>query len=86
MRYVAKRKSDIKIGSRAYEEFCRIFEPEKHGRMKKAIKLMGCDHKTPYAWRDGTAPDAIYLQRLCELGADVTWILTGIKKECNHGQ
>ena len=74
---MSKRKSDIAIGQRAYEEVTRIFP----GMMPKAIaKTFGCDRRTIYEWRDGTTPDGIYLQRLCFLGADIDWILTGRRK------
>lgn len=75
------KKAPIEIGQRAYEEFCRIFEPEKNGNKKHALQTIGCDRKTPYEWRDGSAPDAIYLSRLCELGADVVYILTGRRRK-----
>lgn len=75
------KKAPIEIGKRTYEEFYRIFEPDKHGNMKRAVRVIGCNRKTPYEWRDGSAPDAIYLSRLCELGADVLYILTGRKEK-----
>lgn len=75
------KKAPIEIGRRAYEEFYRIFEPDKHGNMKRAVKIIGCNRKTPYEWRDGRTPDAIYLSRLYELGADVAYILTGRRKQ-----
>lgn len=71
------KKAPIEIGQRTHEEFCHIFEPDKRGNMKRAVQLIGCNRKTPYEWRDGRTPDAIYLSRLCELGADVVYILTG---------
>lgn len=74
------KKAPIEVGYRTYEEFCRIFEPDKHGNMKRSVQIMGCDRKTPYEWKCGSAPDAIYLARLCELGADVVYILTGRRR------
>lgn len=75
------KKAPIEIGYRTYEEFYRIFEPDKRGNMNRAIQIMGCDRKTPYEWKEGRAPDAIYLSRLCELGADVVYILTGRRRQ-----
>lgn len=75
------RKAQIEIGYRAYEEFCRIFEPDKRNNKKRAVQIIGFDRKTPYEWRDGRAPDAIFLARLCELGADVVYILTGRRRK-----
>lgn len=75
------KKAPLEVGYRTYEEFCRTFEPDKHGNMKRAIQVIGCRRNTPYAWKYGCAPDAIYLARLCELGADVRYILTGYRTE-----
>ena len=74
------KKAPLEVGYRTYEEFFRIFELDKHGNMKRAVRVIGCNRKTPYVWRDGSAPDAIYLARLCELGADVVYILTGRRR------
>lgn len=69
-----KRKSDIRIGQRAYSEVCRLF-PDK--KMRYITRLIGCSEKAVYSWRDGFAPSALFLARLLQLGADVEWILTG---------
>ena len=74
---MSRRKGDTGIGKRAYAEIKRIFP----GMMPKAIaKAVGCDRRSIYAWRDGETPNGIFLQRLCFLGADIDWILTGRRK------
>jgi hypothetical protein len=75
------KKAPIEIGCRAYEEFCRISNLDRYGNMKRAVRVIGCDRKTPYQWRDGVAPNTLYLAKLCELGADVRYILTGRRTE-----
>lgn len=69
-----KRKSDIRIGQRAYAEVCRLFPDEK---LTAVARQIGCDKHAIYSWRDGFAPSAMFLARLLQLGADVDWILTG---------
>lgn len=72
-----KRKADLEIGYRAYEELGRIFEFGKKGHTKQAIELLGCNRKTVYGWGSGLAPDAIHLAQLHRVGADIIYILTG---------
>lgn len=75
---MAKMKSDITIGYRAMSEVRRLF-----GSMTQAAKVIGCKKRLIYDWGSGTAPSAIYLVRLHEIGADVLWILTGKEnKKC----
>lgn len=69
---MARRKADVGIGYRAAEEAYRIAHTAQY-----AAVLIGCSHKLVYAWSEGNAPTAIYLQRLCDMGADVLYILTG---------
>lgn len=69
-----KRKSDIRIGQRAYSEVCRLFPDKKWAYI---TRLIGCSDKIIYSWRDGSTPSAMFLARLLELGADIEWILTG---------
>lgn len=69
-----KKRTDIRIGQRAAQEAIRIC-----GDFARAGKMIGSERKTVYHWEQGVAPSAIYLARLHELGADVTWILTGRK-------
>ncbi len=69
-----KRKSDIRIGQRAFSEVCRLFPDKKWAEI---ARLVGCNKKSISAWRDGFAPSAMFLARLLELGADIGWILTG---------
>lgn len=68
-----KHKADIHIGYRAAEEAYRI----SNHSATYAATLIGCSHKLVYAWAEGCAPTAIFLQRLMKLGADVPYILSG---------
>lgn len=76
-----RRKARIEIGERAFEEVDKIFNTSKYGRMIMAAKTIGCGKKAIYEWKNGKAPDAIHLQRLHELGADVIYILIGRRSE-----
>ena len=69
-----KRKSDIRIGQRAYQEICRLFPDEKWIAVSRKI---GCNKHAIDSWRNGIAPSAMFLARLLQLGADIEWILTG---------
>lgn len=71
-----QKKADIDIGHRAYEETMRLF-PKK----KQAMLAIGCSKHVLPGWECGSAPTIIYLARLCELGADVEWILTGRRRK-----
>lgn len=75
-----KKKADVAFGYRAYEELDRIYELGKYGRAKSEIKTLGCNRKTIYEWKAGTAPDAMYLARLHQMGADIIYILTGARR------
>lgn len=69
-------KPQIEIGHRAFEEVSRLFES-----MKEARQMIGTNsHKLIYDWMEGVAPSAKHLQRLHYLGADVIYILTGVRK------
>jgi hypothetical protein len=69
-------KPQIEIGHRAFEEVSRLFES-----MKDAKAMLGMtSHQLIYDWMEGVAPSAKYLQRLHYLGADVIYILTGVRK------
>ena len=74
-----RRKARIEIGNRAFEEVDKIFNVSKYGGMIMAAKTIGCNKKSIYGWENGKAPDAIYLQRLHEIGADVIYVLTGVR-------
>jgi len=74
-----KKKTDPMIGVRAAQEFQRLFPVKKDGDL-----ALGCGKHTVYEWTDGTAPSAVYLQRLMELGADIDYILTGVKRSSFH--
>lgn len=68
-------KAQIEIGQRAFEEILRIFE-----KIKDAERFLGIKgHGLIYDWMNGVAPSAKYLQRLHYCGADVIYILTGVR-------
>ena len=69
--------ADFQIGKRAYQEAMRICESAAI-----ANNMIGCNSKGHvYKWNEGVAPSAKYLQRLYYMGADVIYILTGIRKD-----
>ena len=73
---MAKRKPQIEIGKRAFEEVYRVF-----GAKSKAEKAIGISsRRLIYDWSQGVAPSAMYLQRLHYCGADVIYILTGMRQ------
>jgi hypothetical protein len=76
-----KRKADIDVGRRAYKECDRIFGVSEYGGIIKAIKALGCNKKAIYGWKDGLTPETFYLIRLHYLGADVMYILTGVRNK-----
>ena len=68
-------KAQIEIGYRTFEEVLRVF-----GKIKDAELLLGTkSHGLVYEWMNGVAPSAKYLQRLHYCGADVIYILTGVR-------
>ena len=70
-------KPQIEIGKRAYEEVHRIF-----GKNVDARSVLGMKSKQLlYDWSQGCAPSAKYLQRLHYCGADVIYILTGMRRK-----
>lgn len=69
-------KAQIEIGKRAFEEVTRIFPKYKDARIALGMK----SHQLIYDWMDGIAPSAKYLQRLYYVGADVIYILTGVRE------
>ena len=74
-----KRKADIEVGKRAFEELDRIFNLSKYGGIIKATNSIGCDRKIVYGWESGATPETFYLIRLHYLGADVIYIMTGVR-------
>ena len=69
-------RAQIEIGQRAYEEVIRVF-----GKNVDAKASLGMtSNQLLYDWMDGCAPSAKYLQRLHFCGADVIYILTGVRK------
>jgi hypothetical protein len=77
---MSRRKARLEIGQRAFEEVDKIFNVRKYGGTIMATKTIGCHKNAIYEWGNGKSPDAIHLQRLHELGADVIYILTGVRK------
>ena len=71
-----KGKPQIEIGQRAFEEILRIFEKLEDAR--NFLGISSC--QLIYDWMNGCAPSAKYLQRLHYCGADVIYILTGVRK------
>ena len=69
---MAKRKGDILIGQRAWEEVIRLFPT-----MTSAAKAFGCDRKEFNEWYHGRTPGGMNLARLHYLGGDVIYVLTG---------
>jgi hypothetical protein len=69
-------RADIEIGKRASEEVLRLFPS-----VMEARRRLGMNSKQLlYDWGRGSAPSAKYLQRLHYCGADVVYILTGVRK------
>ena len=69
-------RAQIEIGKRAFEEVSRITP-----KLKDAKILLGMrSNQLLYDWMEGCAPSAKYLQRLHYCGADVIYILTGVRK------
>lgn len=73
-------KAGAAVGQRAFYETLRI-AAERDITLRRAMDLMGLDHKTVYFWRTGQAPGAAALQKLAVYGADIYYILLGRKKE-----
>lgn len=75
-----KSKPQIEIGQRAFEEVTRMF-----ASLRVAKKMLGISsQQLLYDWMFGGAPSAKYLQRLHYMGADVIYILTGIRSAKNE--
>ena len=72
-----KHKAGIAVGERAYTAVREMF-PGKS--LAEIARIVGCKRQTIHWWKTGCAPESIYLQRLCFLGADIDWILTGRRK------
>ncbi len=75
---MARKKGNVEIGYRTYEEICRIFE-----NAHKAAKKMGVRKNVVYDWGAGCVPGGHYLAVLNHYGADVRYIVSGVK---NNGQ
>lgn len=69
-------KAQIEIGKRAYEEVHRVFGKDVDARITLGMK----SKQLLYDWSQGCAPSAKYLQRLYYCGADVIYILTGMRQ------
>jgi hypothetical protein len=73
---MAKKKADIDIGRRAFEEVQRIFPTQK-----EAARRLGVDRKMVNYWFHGGTPNGLVLARLHYARADVLYILTGKKSK-----
>jgi hypothetical protein len=69
-------RPQIEIGKRTYEEIQRIFDSDTKAR--RSLGITG--NRLMQEWMHGGAPSAKYLQRLHFCGADVIYILTGVRK------
>ena len=70
-------RAQAEIGRRAYLEVLRLFD-----KLKDANASLGMNsNQLLYDWMGGVAPSAKYLQRLHYLGADVIYILTGMRSK-----
>lgn len=69
-------KAQFEIGQRAYSEVQKLFVTDAEARRQLGISSA----RLLQDWRCGVAPSAKYLQRLHFCGADVIYILTGVKR------
>lgn len=69
-------RAQIEIGQRAFEEVLRIFDKLNDAK----FYLRMTSNQLLYDWMNGSSPSARYLQRLHFCGADVIYILTGVRK------
>ena len=70
-----KVKADFRIGQRAYD-----YIKKQEGTMVDKCKKLGVSKSIVYQWHLGiNSPSAHHLQKLVLAGADVNYILTGIK-------
>ena len=69
-------RAQIEIGQRAFEEVKRLFKKDVDA--KNALGITGNQHL--YEWMNGVAPSTKYLKRLHYCGADIIYILTGVRK------
>ena len=75
---MGRRKGDVNIGKRAYVEVHNIL-PDK--TYPEIAQIIGCRRQALHMWSKGEIPSGIFLQRMCEMGADIDWILTGRRKD-----
>jgi hypothetical protein len=68
---MAKKKPDIEIGHRAYEEAIRLFCKPRFANQH------GITRQILHSWSEGISPSALYLTKMHYAGADVLYILTG---------
>lgn len=73
-----KRECEVGIGKRAWSAILDIY-PDKTNAW--IAKTLGTSTVTLWEWTQGKTPSGIFLARLCELGADIEWILTGRSKQ-----
>lgn len=73
-----KRKGENQIGKRALQAVYQMF-PDKSNAF--IAKTLGGSTTMLWKWGQGKTPSGIFLSRLCELGADIDWILIGRSKQ-----
>lgn len=69
-----KRKSEVEIGKRAQLTVLQMFPDKTNAYI---ANVLGGSTTMLWEWGQGKTPSGIFLARLCELGADIEWILTG---------
>ena len=79
---MAKHKPDIRIGIRASEELHRIFPNLTEACI---VQNLGLERKSFWTWRNGITPSGFALQRMCFVGCDVIYFLTGRRTNDNEG-
>ena len=73
---MCKRKAEIGIGQRMYEEILRLFPSDT-----EAAVAIGCNRSSLKFWRNGSTPSAMFISRLYFAGGDVLYVLTGRRVE-----
>ena len=76
---MSRKKGDIEIGRRAYEEVLRIFKFPT-----KARRVMRLSKNIIYEWNEGKTPGGQHLAILHYHGCDVMYILTGKRNISNE--
>ena len=75
-------KAPESIGQRAFDALTKYIINSGHD-IKNWCKDRGFNKSVIYTWKDGLNPNSKYLAMMCDLGLDVTYILTG-KTRADH--